>query len=114
MVKFVIDQSLYTTRMFSIVSMSICKIVSNFKNFGIPYGKDEEVVRVCHGREACSEVFIGREKGSIMRWFPWRVWDVEGWELLLRERGLKIKEEEEEGEEEEGRGEWDMVSILNS
>jgi len=50
MKKFVIDQSLYTARMFSIVSMLICKIVSSFMDFEIPNGKDEEVVGVWHGR----------------------------------------------------------------
>jgi len=112
MEKFVIDQSLYAVKMFSIVSMLICKIVNNFRDSGIPNGKDEEIVGIWHRREAYNEVFIGREKGSVLRWLLWRVWDVEGWELMLGERGLKIEEEEEEGEEEEGR-ERDMVSIPN-
>jgi len=73
MTKFVIDQSLYIARMFSIVSMSICKIVSSFRDIGIPNGKDEEVVGVRHEREAYSEVFVGREKGFVLRWLPWRV-----------------------------------------
>ena len=38
------------------MSMSICKIVSSFRDFGIPNGKDE-VVGVWHEREAYSEVF---------------------------------------------------------
>jgi len=67
MEKFVIDQSLYTVRLFSIVSMSICKIVSNFRDFEIPNGKDEKVVGVWHEREAYNEVFVGRENGSVLR-----------------------------------------------
>jgi len=73
MEKFIIDQSLYTVRMLSIVFMSICKIVSSFRDFGIPNGKDEEVVGVWHKREPYSEVFVRREKGSILIWLPWRV-----------------------------------------
>lgn len=42
------------------------KGVCSYRDFGVPNGEGEEVGGVGKREEPCSEVFVGREKGSVL------------------------------------------------